>query len=55
MIQIKKCHWCKKELSRSLENLFQHCFECGLKRLEKLKLAFEPCPVCKKFGVKHEL
>lgn len=44
----KECHWCSKPLSRPLEKLFRHCFECGLKRLEGLTITSDPCPTCTK-------
>lgn len=52
MAQVKKqnkkyCHQCSKELKRPLEDIFSHCFECGLKRLEKLTPNFEPCNFCR--------
>jgi DNA-directed RNA polymerase subunit RPC12/RpoP len=44
----KNCHSCGKPLTRPFENLFIHCFTCGLKRLEELTPSFEPCPACVK-------
>ena len=46
--KIKKCHMCEQTLSREYEGLFSHCFECGLKRLEKLGFNFDPCLICNK-------
>jgi hypothetical protein len=43
----KKCHWCKKELRRTLEQIFTHCFECNLKRLDEMTPSFEPCTTCR--------
>lgn len=43
----KKCHWCKKELRRKLEQIFTHCLECNLRRLDELTPSFEPCTVCR--------
>lgn len=48
----KACHWCNKALSRTCEDQFRHCFECGLKRLENLTLVFDPCPICQKSKAK---
>lgn len=44
----KSCHWCKKNLEREMEDLFLHCYECCLRRLESLSPTFDPCPVCSK-------
>lgn len=44
----KKCHQCSKTLKRPFENFFNHCYECGLKRLDKLTPSFEPCQICAK-------
>lgn len=45
---IKECHVCGKELSRPLESLFSHCFECNSKRLDQMTVDFDPCPICAK-------
>ena len=45
---IKKCHICGKELSRPLESLFSHCFECNSQRLDQMTVDFDPCPICAK-------
>lgn len=52
---VKKCHICRKALSRSFENLFLHCFECDLKRLELLTFDHEPCKICKKCKTDSEI
>ena len=44
---MKQCHICNKELKRPFEKLFNHCYECGLKRLENLQYDFEPCEFCR--------
>jgi len=42
------CHWCGKKLERNFEKYFIHCFECCLKKLEKLTSDYDPCPACRK-------